>query len=296
MKGTLSGGLGLMLDNVLHNVLTPQNLGQIGVKFLQAILLLVLSQTVLRLGNIIIDKLLKAEKDKKKRLSPGHINTLNQLLKSFLRYSVYFFLVTMLLSLLGIPVASLLAGAGIIGLAIGFGAQSLVKDIISGFFILLEDQFAVGDFIKTAGVEGIVTDVGLRTSKIRSFSGEVHILNNGAIQPVTNFSRNKARFRVIIPISYEENIERLVSILEEVCAELASANKNVLEGPKVVGISSFTEIGLELTLVGQALPLTQWGVERELRMLIKARFDAENIKMPYPKRIILNEDPSKERG
>lgn len=278
------------------SLLNPQKLGLIGSKVFQIGLLVFLSQIFLRFGNVIIDKTIGIKVKRKHKMSEGHINTLNQLLKSSLKYAIYFFLITMLLSLIGIPVGSLLAGAGIIGLAIGFGAQSLVKDVISGFFILLENQFSVGDFIKTAGVEGVVMEVGLRTSKIRSFSGEIHILSNGSIQPVTNYSRNKMRIRISIPVSYEENIERIFKILQEVCDEVSKDNKNIVEPLKVSGITGFNDHGLDVALVGHSLPMNQWGIERTLRLAVKKRFDRENIRMPYPGRLVVSETIYKNSG
>lgn len=266
----------------------------------QIFLVLVLSLIGLRLGRYIIDQVLKVREGKKQAMDPAHINTLNSLLKSTLVYVIYFFMGTMILSLLGVPIASLLAGAGIVGLALGFGAQALVKDVIAGFFILFENQFTVGEMINAGGAEGIVDEVGLRTTKIRTFGGEVHIIRNGLIDTVVNYSRNNMRVRVFVSVAYEENIARVMDVIKEVCEEVAKEHDGVVETPVPLGVSDLGSSGIDIMVVGRAKPMTSWGVERLLRQRIKERFDEEGIEIPYPKRVLYTggtlERPEEEHG
>ena len=127
----------------------------------------------------------------------------------------------MILSTLTINVSAVLAGAGIVGLAVGFGAQSLVKDIITGFFIIFEDQFSVGDYIRVGQFEGTVEEIGLRTTKIKSWTGELHIIPNGNILEVTNFSLNNSVAVIDISVAYEENIQRVESLIQDLLDNVA---------------------------------------------------------------------------
>ena len=181
---------------------------------------------------------------------------------------------------------SILATAGIGGIAIGFGAQSLVKDIITGFFIFFEDQYSVGDLVQIGVFQGNVEELGLRVTKLRDFSGELHIIPNSNIQIVTNKTRGPMRALVKISIAYEENINHVVSILEKVCEEIKQANESILEGPSVLAVSNLGEYGVDITIVAKTNPGEQWAAEREIRKSVKEAFDRENIEIPYPKRIV----------
>ena len=192
----------------------------------------------------------------------------------------------MVLDMFDINTASILATAGIGGLAIGFGAQSLVKDIITGFFILFEDQFSVGDYVKIGEYEGIVEELGVRVTKIRAFSGELHIIPNSNIEIVTNRARGNMRALVVITVAYEENMEKVSRVLNEVCNEVKKDNENIVEGPNLIGLSNLGEYGMDFTIIAKTIPMEQWGVEREIRKKVKESFDRENIEIPYPKMVI----------
>lgn len=214
------------------------------------------------------------------------LKTLGSTLRSMLRYTIIFVSLTIVLSALGVPTASILAGAGIVGLAVGFGAQNLVRDVISGFFIMLEDQYGVGDFITVAGVSGVVEEVGLRVTKLRDFSGDQHTIPNGIIDKTTNHTRGDMRAMVDVTVAYEENLDRVIEVLNEVCAQLAAdMQEKVREGPTVLGPTAFGNDGITVRMVARAQPMMQWEVERELRRRIKAAFDAEGIEIPYARRV-----------
>lgn len=174
----------------------------------------------------------------------------------------------MVLDMFNIDTSSILATAGIGGLAIGFGAQSLVKDIITGFFILFEDQFSVGgDYVKIGEYEGIVEELGVRVTKIRAFSGgELHIIPNSNIQTVTNRARGgNMRALVVVTVAYEEDIEKVSRVLNEVCNEIRKSNESIVEGPNLIGLSNLGEYGMDFTIVARTKSMEQWGVEREIR-------------------------------
>ena len=210
------------------------------------------------------------------------INTLTGVLKNIVKYIFYFIGLIMVLDIFDINTSSILATAGIGGLAIGFGAQSLVKDIITGFFILFEDQFSVGEYIDVDDKSGVVESVELRVTKIRDFNGDLYIIPNGSIREVTNHSRGNIRILVDIDIANDENADKAILVIKETCEKFKKENKNVVDGPDVLGITQLKETGTTIRIVGKAKPMTQWDVEIELRKKIKDELDKENIRRAYP--------------
>lgn len=216
------------------------------------------------------------------------VNTVRGLVWSLLRYVLYFIGGVMILAELGVDTASLLAGAGIVGLAVGFGAQNLVRDVISGFFILFEDQYAVGDYVTVAGVTGTVEEMGLRVTKIREWTGELHIVPNGEIKQVSNFTRGGMGVLIEVEIAYEENLEEAFAVINEVCRKVAGERQDVvLEEPRVLGVSQLGESGVTLLIFGKVKPMQQWAFARELRKRIKEALDEAGIEIPYPRRVVL---------
>ncbi len=197
------------LETALNNIDLSELILQLIVVLIQLIAVWISFKLLFRFTNFLIDSIFKKQKTNSRYLKQRN-KTLKIVLKSGVRYTLYFLAVTMALEIMGIPTTSILAGAGVLGLAVGFGAQSLVTDVITGFFILFEKQFAVGDYIRTAGVEGIVDEIGLRVTKIKNFDGDLHIIPNGNIKQVTNLTANARRVLVDVPIDYDESITRLL--------------------------------------------------------------------------------------
>ncbi|MDK2836405.1 MAG: moderate conductance mechanosensitive channel [Thermosediminibacterales bacterium] len=247
------------------------------------------SKLTLKFGYVIIDRILNPnKKDKRFYIDEKKAMTLSPLLKSLLRYVVDFVAVVTILKILHIPTESIIATAGIGGLAIGFGAQNLVRDVITGFFIIFEDQFAVGDYINTAGISGIVEEMGLRVTKLRDFSGELHIVPNGEITKVTNHTRGNMRALVDVSIAYEEDIDRSIEVLKRVCEEFAKTREDIVEGPTVLGVNELGSSEVVIRIIAKTLPMQQWSVERELRKRIKKELDKEGIEIPYPHTVIIH--------
>ncbi len=288
-------GLMSFIDDVFPEFLNSEQLRAAALIVVQIAIILVVGRVALRLGRMFIDRVLRVKKDKKQVMEEAQIMTLNKLLKNVLRYVVYFFLATIVLSLLGIPIASLIAGAGVIGLAIGFGAQNLVRDIISGFFFLFEDQFTVGDYIKVGSAEGFVEELGLRITKIRGFAGEMYIIPNGHIGEVTNFARENMRVRLEIGVAYHENLDRVIEVMERVCQEVTDEHEGVAEAPKVLGVQRLGDSSIDILIIGRAKPLQNWSLERLLRLRIKQAFDREGIEIPFPQRVIHTPKPKEKK-
>ncbi|NMB27764.1 MAG: mechanosensitive ion channel family protein [Tissierellia bacterium] len=255
-------------------------------KGIKIVLIFLVIKILLKIVYVIIDKTVHRRKKSIFYVDEKKINTLTAVLKNIVKYIFYFIGIVMILDMFNINTTSILATAGIGGLAIGFGAQSLVKDIITGFFILFEDQFSVGDYIKVGEFEGIVEELGVRVTKLRDFSGELHIIPNSNIGTVTNKTRGAMRALVKVNVSYEEDIDHVIKVLDDLCKEIKETNENIVDGPTILGISDLGEYGMDLTIVAKTNPMEQWSVEREIRKKIKETFDKENIEIPYPKRIV----------
>ncbi|MBI2304236.1 MAG: mechanosensitive ion channel family protein [Chloroflexi bacterium] len=200
----------------------------------------------------------------------------------------------MALSALGIDIAPLLTGAGIVGIALGFGAQSLVKDIISGLFILLENQYSKGDVVGIAGVYGLVEDVNLRRTVLRDLDGTVHSVPNGTITTSSNLTREYSRVNINVSVAYKENLDHVIRVLNQVGQELAQDETYgpfILEAPKVLRVDALEESGLAIKILGTTKPSKQWDVMGELRKRIKEAFDREGIEIPFPHRVIIGRPP-----
>lgn len=243
---------------------------------------------ITRVVNHIVDKTMNNRRLTRLQINDRRMNTLSEILKKVVKYILVFIGIVVSLDLFNINTTSIIATAGIGGLAIGFGAQSLVKDIITGFFILLEDQYAVGDYVKIGGLEGIVEELGVRVTKLRDFTGELHIIPNSNVQIVTNRTRGAMRALVKISIAYEEDIERAIKVLEKVSEDLAKSNENIVEGPTVLGVTEFGKSDVVLTVVAKTKPMEQWAVERALRKSIKEAFNREDIEIPYSKIVVVD--------
>jgi len=196
----------------------------------------------------------------------------------------------------GLNITPIIAGAGVVGLAVGFGAQSLIKDVIAGFFIILEGQFGVGDVIKTGDISGHVERLNLRVTTLRDFnSGAVHFIPNSELKVVSNLTKEWSRVALDIGVAYHEDIDRVVVVLQRIGQELAQDQRVgplILEPPEVLGIESFGESQVTIKVLVKTLPQRQWEVAREFRRRIKVTFGKEGIEMPYPTRVHLTRTES----
>lgn len=251
---------------------------QIGLKIILII-------TIGKISSKLLNKAIRRIAEEKDRLkfNPRRTTTIMRLMGNIVNYAISFIMVMMILDVFHVPFGPLLAGAGVVGLAIGFGAQSLVKDIITGFFIIFEDQFAVGDVIQTGSFKGTVDEIGLRVTRIRSWTGEIHIIPNGSIVEVTNFSINNSIAVVDISVAYEMNIERAIEIIKETVNEISLNNENILKEPEVLGIQSLAASEVIIRVTCECKPNQQYAVARQMNAEIKKSFDENGIEIPYPR-------------
>jgi small conductance mechanosensitive channel len=276
-----------VFNSFIKRILDPDLLMKIGVGLLQLAGILIVGKLLLKLGNYLIDRLFE-EKTKYDQYVKRRNKTLQIVLKSALRYILYFLGGTMGLDVLGVPTTSIIAGAGVVGLAVGFGAQNLVRDVITGFFILFERQFSIGDYVKVAGIEGIVQEIGLRVTKVRNFDGDLHIIPNGKIEQVTNLSSETRRIVIDAPIDYDQNIKEAIDILKELANELKEEFPQIKEGPTVQGVQELAGSSVNIRLVAMAEPMESWQIARIIRQRVKERFDEKGIEIPYNHMVIVN--------
>jgi small conductance mechanosensitive channel len=186
---------------------------------------------------------------------------------------------------LGISIAPILGAAGVMGLAIGFGAQSLVKDYFSGFFLLLENQLREGDVVEAGGKSGMVEEVTLRYVQMRDYDGNVHFVPNGSITTVTNMTRGHARAVVDVGVAYREDVDQALRVMGEVGAELRADPTfapKILEEMQLVGVNEWADSAIILRCRFKVAPIEQWGVRREYLRRLKYAFDAAGIEIPFP--------------
>lgn len=254
----------------------------IGEGALKILAIIVISGIVIRLGKVAIHNTFKLRNNSLLRTSERREATLEKLIDNILSYVVYFIAFLMILSVLTIDVKALLAGAGIVGLAVGFGAQSLVKDILSGFFIIFEDQFSVGDHIRIGQFEGNVEAIGLRTTKIKSWTGELHILPNGSITEVTNYSLNNSVAVVDVAIGYKEDIEKAENVISELLQKLPEQYEEIVNVPELLGVQNMGPNEIVLRIVAETLPMQHTNIARIIRKEVKVHLDENGIEIPMP--------------
>jgi moderate conductance mechanosensitive channel len=242
-----------------------------------------------RLIRVLIRRLLQREIEEEdplvRRLREQRAQTLASLLGNVAGITVFVVATLTILDILLQNIGPILASFGIIGLAFSFGAQSLVKDVISGTFMLMEGQFGVGDVVKVSDVSGLVEKITLRTTILRDIEGAVHIVPNGEITRVTNMTKAWSRAVLHVGVAYREDVDHVMDVLRDLLREFQADPEwgaLLLEDPVVPGIENFADSAIVIRVMAKTLPLKQWDVARELRRRIKNRFDAEGIEIPFP--------------
>lgn len=251
-----------------------------GIIILQLILIWIVYLIFKGIGKRLIARSFDKMKQKEK-MSEGRAKILERLLLSVLSYTLIFIVIVVIFNIFNLSIGGLIAGAGIIGLAIGFGAQGLVSDIVTGFFILAEKWADVDDYIITAGVDGVVEEIGLRTTKIRDFDGILHYIPNRNIENLSNYSRGDMRALVEIGFSYNDNIDEAFNVAQEVCDTLAEEDEDIVGGPHVDGVQTIDKHAVVMRITAQTKNMMQWGVQRKVFKAVKEAFDAKGIDMPY---------------
>ncbi|MCG8402329.1 MAG: mechanosensitive ion channel family protein [Firmicutes bacterium] len=285
----------IILEIFNVKVVSAEDLKSIGTGILKIIGILVGARLVINFGHLAIKQIFQRREFKDDLIESRRAQTLEVLLRSMLTYIVFFLAALTILQIFNVNTSAILASAGILGLAVGFGAQNLVKDVLSGFFILFENQFNVGDYVETAGVVGTVEEVGLRTCKIRQWTGELHVIPNGEITRVTNYNRGPMLALVTVGIAYEEDIDQAIDVMQQECARASREIDTILDTPLVQGVTELADSSVNIRTIAPTKPGEHWAVERELLRRFKYALDRAGIEIPYPRRVLYQREESEEQ-
>lgn len=204
--------------------------------------------------------------------------------------------VLMIAQEVGLAIGPILAGAGIVGIAVGFGGQYLICDMISGFFIILENQYRIGDVVSLDGTGGLVEDITMRMTTLRDMDGTVHHIAHGEIKRVANLTKKFSRVNLNIGISYQSDLDHVINVINEVGNELAqhtSFKDSIIKPPQFLRVDDFADSAIIVKIVGETQPIKQWEVAGELRKRLKIAFDREGIEIPFPQRVVTHIDAKK---
>ncbi len=247
----------------------------------------VLSKTVSRI-------ITASQRKRASKLAPERqrkAETAATITKSLSRYAIFFLAIAATIGQLGLTSAmsSLLAAAGVGGIALGIGAQSFIKDVVAGLFLIFEDQMSVGDYITAADVTGTVEEITLRTTVVRGFRGEINVIPNGSIGVLTNFSRADYLAMVDVAIDREADIARAERCMREEAEAYAKQSDTALDAPQVLGVTAIGGEGVTMRMILRVKPMAQWSAERALNRRIKERFEKEDIPLAYQRLVIKND-------
>jgi small-conductance mechanosensitive channel len=211
--------------------------------------------------------------------------TLSRVLQNTLGILIGLLILFTVLAEIGVNIGPALASLGVIGLAVGFGAQSLVKDMINGLFMLIENQYGIGDVVKVAGIAGLVEEMNLRRTVLRDLDGVVHYIPNGAISIASNFTKEYSRVNMNISVAYQEDLDHVIDVINRVGYEMAQDQQwkdKLINPPHVLRVDNLGDSGIEIKILGDTIPLAQWDAMGELRKRLKKTFDEEGIEIPWP--------------
>ena len=285
---------GISLETIVPWLLTMS--ATVGIASLRIGLVLVIGYIAIRFMRLGLHQLervmiLASDKtDQESGTASKRAATLTGILRTIALSAIWAIIIIESLQLVGLDIAPILAGAGILGLAVGFGAQNLVRDLISGFFIILEDQIRLGDVAVINGTGGTVETITFRTITLRDFSGVVHIFPNGGITTLSNMSKDWSAFVLDMGVAYREDTDRVVAVMRAVGEELRrdpEFGALMIESIEVVGVENFADSAVTLRSRIKTKPAEQWKVGREFRRRLKKAFDAQGIEIPFPSRTLL---------
>lgn len=248
-------------------------------KILYSVIILIVSSILISVLDGFVKRILNSRLSK---LEERKENTIHAVVGSIIKCAVYFVAGSSILTQFGVNVASILAVAGVGSVALAFGAQSLVKDVITGCFILIEDQYGVGDTVTIAGVTGTVTDINLRTTTLRNANGTVYVVPNGNVTIVESRSKQFMNAIVEVGIDYAEDMNRVLAVLNDEMDKAFGNIEGLRARPNVLGISALADSAVTVRITAECEVGYNYSVERTLRLLIKNRLDAEGITIPFP--------------
>ena len=245
------------------------------------ILLWLVKKAVRKLINARIPRI---REESEEQLS-SRAETLASVVNRVISFITWFIAFMMILTVFGINVAPIIAAIGLAGLAVGFAAQNIIRDYFHGFFIIMEDWFRVGEVATCSGQTGVVESMGLRLTVLRDLNGTMHVIPNSKIDQTSNMAREWARINLDISVGYNENLDRVFQVVNDVCTKFkedSEWSEHMLTTPEVVRVNNLGDSGIEIKVMGDTKPMQQWALMGELRKRIKERFDEEGIEIPWP--------------
>lgn len=273
-----------LADNILPWLITS------GLKILMIIVLAIVAKMVLgRLMERTIRRLVVAGKYGSAEAEKKREDTIIRIFSSTLKLAIWIIALLMVLQELGVAIGPLLAAAGIAGLAFGFGGQYLIRDLISGLFIIMENQYRVGDVVCFDKTCGLVEDISLRMTTLRDLDGTVHHVPHGEIAKVSNLTKSYSRVNLNIGVAYDTDLEKAIEVVNQVGQELASDpvwQEHIIKPPQFLRVDDFADSAIVLKILGETKPIKQWDVAGELRRRLKIAFDREGIEIPFPQRVV----------
>lgn len=271
------------------NLLTNLLLSSIGIfiKICIVLIVMLIAKKVITgfIDNLFHNKLSASMKQNENiPLEEKRLKTLSKLFKSIATYVIYFIAIITCLDMVGFSIMTILAGAGVVSLAVAFGAQSIVEDLMSGIFIVLENQYSVGEFVSIDGILGTVSEIGMKTTKVLTESGELMIIRNGSVGTVINYSRHAQRRFVTVGIAYEENIENAKAVIQHACDIIGERYKDDFDQlPYVQGVTDLADSSVVIRTTFTSWNWTQDPISRALRQEIKEQLDNAGVEISYPK-------------
>lgn len=253
------------------------------------LLYLIIAILVVKVIGLVISRLARKKYDKLRTIGAKRLKTVLSVLKSFATVIIIFTWFLSALRIFGVNTSAIITTAGIGGIAISFGAKSLVEDIISGIFLMLEDSFAISDDITVAGKTGIVEKIGLRTTTIRDYNGELHVIPNGEIRVVTNRNKNIQRALITVPIAYDADAQMAMDILTKALKKVDDDHA-VIENVSVWGITDFNNNGIIITCATKTVPGEQWRIERLMRQVALEELSRNNVRVLDKTFVISNKE------
>lgn len=238
-------------------------------------------------------------KDKPETAIAKRSRTISFVITNTLGFVIGIVILFTILAELGINIGPALASLGILGLAVSFGAQSLIKDLINGLFILLENQFGIGDVVRVGGIAGLVEEVNLRRTILRDLDGVVHYIPNSEIGIASNFTKEYSRVNMNISVGYGEDLDRVINVINRVCEQMAHEDawkEKIIKTPQVLRVDALGDSGIEIKILGDTKPVMQWEIMGELRKRIKQEFDKEGIEIPWPHMKVYFGNPPEMKG
>jgi small-conductance mechanosensitive channel len=253
---------------------------------IRVILGLVFWLTLRRIVPRLVSRTIKLRmKDRSDFMIENRCKTISHVITNTIGAVIGIIVLFTILGQVGVNIGPALASLGIVGLAISFGAQSLIKDIINGLFILMENQYDIGDVVKISGISGLVEEINLRRTVLRDLDGIVHYIPNSEISTASNFTREYSRVNMNIPVAYGEDLDQVIEVINRVCKKMAEEPEwkpKILKVPQVLRVDALGDSGIELKILGDTRPVMQWDVMGELRKRIKEEFDRQGIEIPWP--------------